>query len=84
MSSHNSTSIEDLLLATLDAVSRFRVGQREAVNAALEAGGAADRSQGPAATWGVGRLAWKGRPCVANGANLDEIGRHGPNSRGSH
>ena len=32
-------SIEDLLLATLDAVSRFRVGQREAVGAALEAGG---------------------------------------------
>ena len=38
MSSHNSTSIEDLLLATLDAVSRDRVGQREAVSAALEAG----------------------------------------------
>ena len=65
--SHDYTSIEDLLLATLDAVSRFRVGQREAVNAALEAGGAANRSQGAAATWGVGRLAWKGRPCEANG-----------------
>ena len=26
------TSIEDLLLATLDAVSRFRVGQRDAVS----------------------------------------------------
>ena len=26
--SHDYTSIEDLLLATLDAVSRFRVGQR--------------------------------------------------------
>ena len=36
MSSHG---IEDLLFATLDAISRFRVGQREAVNAALEAGG---------------------------------------------
>ena len=35
---HNYTSIEDLLLATLDAVSRFRVGQREAVSAALDAG----------------------------------------------
>ena len=33
------TGIEDLLFATLDAVSRFRVGQREAVNAALKAGG---------------------------------------------
>ena len=38
MSSHDST-IEDLLFATLDAVSRFRVGQREAVDAALDAGG---------------------------------------------
>ena len=34
----NRASIEDLLLATLDAVSRFRVGQREAVSAALDAG----------------------------------------------
>ena len=32
-------SIEDLLFETLDAVSRFRVGQREAVGVALEAGG---------------------------------------------
>ena len=32
------TPIEDLLLATLDAVSRFRVGQREAVSGALDAG----------------------------------------------
>ena len=39
MSSHEYTSIEDLLFATLDAVSRFRVGQKEAVSAALEAGG---------------------------------------------
>ena len=30
--------LEDLLLSTLDAVSRFRVGQREAVGAALDAG----------------------------------------------
>ena len=30
MSSHDSTGIEDLLFATLDAVSRHRVGQQEA------------------------------------------------------
>ena len=30
--------IEDLLFQTLDAVSRFRVGQREAIEGALEAG----------------------------------------------
>ena len=30
--------LEDLLLSTLDAVSRFRVGQREAVGAAQDAG----------------------------------------------
>ena len=36
MSSHG---IEDLLFKTLDAISRYRVGQREAVGAALEAGG---------------------------------------------
>ena len=34
--SHDETNIEDLLFATLDAVSRFRVGQKEAVSAALE------------------------------------------------
>ena len=33
----NERGIEDLLFATLDAVSRFRVGQRETVNAALRA-----------------------------------------------
>ena len=44
--SHDYTSIEDLLLATLDAVSRFRVGQREAVNAALEAGGLLTEAKG--------------------------------------
>ena len=31
-------SLEDLLFATLDAVSRFRVGQRDTVGAALDAG----------------------------------------------
>ena len=36
MTAHKT--IEDLLLETLDAVSRFRVGQREAVTAALDAG----------------------------------------------
>ena len=35
MSSHDCTSIEDLLFQTLDAVSRFRVGQREAIGGAL-------------------------------------------------
>ena len=35
----SSQGIEDLLFLTLDAVSRYRVGQREAVSAALEAGG---------------------------------------------
>ena len=43
MSSH---SIEDLLFATLDAVSRFRVGQKEAVGAALEAGGLLTKAKG--------------------------------------
>ena len=46
MSSHNYTSIEDLLFATLDAISRFRVGQREAVGAALEAGGLLTEAKG--------------------------------------
>ena len=35
----DTTSIEDLLFETLDAISRFRVGQRESVAAALDAGG---------------------------------------------
>ena len=47
-------SLEDLLLATLDAVSRFRVGQRDAVSAALEAGPLLTKAKGPVATWGVG------------------------------
>ena len=43
---HDYTGIEDLLFATLDAVSRFRVGQREAVGAALEAGGLLNQAKG--------------------------------------
>ena len=35
----SSQGIEDLLFATLDAVSRYRVGQKESVSAALEASG---------------------------------------------
>ena len=43
---HDYTSIEDLLFATLDAVSRFRVGQREAVSAALDAGALLTEAKG--------------------------------------
>ena len=39
-------SLEDLLLATLEAVSRFRVGQREAVSAALDAGALLTKAKG--------------------------------------
>ena len=39
-------SLEDLLFATLDAVSRFRVGQRDAVSAALEAGPLLTKAKG--------------------------------------
>ena len=39
-------SLEDLLLATLDAVFRFRVGQRDAVSAALEAGPLLTKAKG--------------------------------------
>ena len=46
MSSHDYTTIEDLLFQTLDAVSRFRVGQREAGGAALEAGGLLTEAKG--------------------------------------
>ena len=75
-------SLEDLLFATLDAVSRFRVGQRDAVSAALEAGPLLTKAKGPAATWGVGRLAASRGPGAAHGLNVDEVGRHGPNRRG--
>ena len=44
--SHDETNIEDLLFATLDAVSRFRVGQKEAVSAALEAGALLTEAKG--------------------------------------
>ena len=46
MSSHDYASLEDLLLATLDAVSRFRVGQRDTVSAALEAGPLLTKAKG--------------------------------------
>ena len=61
MSSHDS--IEDLLLATLDAVSRFRVGQRDAVGAALEAGGLLTEAKGRLkhGEWGE----WIGRVSLA-------------------
>ena len=42
----SSQGIEDLLFETIDAVSRFRVGQREAVGAALEAGGLLTQAKG--------------------------------------
>ena len=47
-------TIEDLLLETLDAVSRFRVGQREAVTAALDAGGLLTEAKArlPHGSWG--------------------------------
>ena len=56
-------SIEDLLFATLDAVSRFRVGQREAVGAALEAGGLLTHAKGRLqhGEWGD----WLGRVGIA-------------------
>ena len=46
MSTPEHHGIDDLLLATLDAVSRFRVGQREAVGAALETGGLLPEAKG--------------------------------------
>ena len=42
----SSQGIEDLLFATLDAVSRFRVGQRESVSAALDAGALLTEAKG--------------------------------------
>ena len=42
----SSPGIEDLLFATMDAISRFRVGQRESVSAALEAGGLLTEAKG--------------------------------------
>ena len=46
MSTPEHHGIEDLLFATLEAVSRFRVGQEEAVGAALEAGGLLTEAKG--------------------------------------
>ena len=64
MSSHDYAGIEDLLFATLDAVSRFRVGQREAVGAALEAGGLLTEAKGRLrhGEWGD----WLGRVGLAS------------------
>ena len=42
----DTTSIEDLLFETLDAISRFRVGQRESVAAALDAGALLTEAKG--------------------------------------
>ena len=58
MSSHDYTSIEDLLLATPDAVSRFRVGQREAAGAALDAGTLLTAAKGRYGVTGLEGLAW--------------------------
>ena len=62
---HDYTGIEDLLFATLDAVSRFRVGQREAVGAALEAGRLLNQAKGRLqhGEWGdwLGRVGLAGR-----------------------
>ena len=62
-------SLEDLLLATLDAVSRFRVGQRDAVSAVLEAGPLLTKAKGRLqhGEWETGCIVWdwhRGRrPC---------------------
>ena len=47
-------TLEDLMMDTLDAVSRFRVGQREAVGGALDAGGLLVTAKGrlPHGEWG--------------------------------
>ena len=60
----SSQGIEDLLFATLDAVSRFRVGQRDAVGAALEAGGLLTQAKGRLqhGEWGD----WLGRVGLAS------------------
>ena len=52
--------LEDLLLATLDAVSRFRVGQRESVSAALDAGAFLAQAKGRLrhGEWETGYNAW--------------------------
>ena len=42
----DTTSIEDLLFETLDAISRFRVGQQESVSAALDAGALLSQAKG--------------------------------------
>ena len=61
MSSHG---IEDLLFATMDAISRYRVGQRESVSAALEAGGLLTEAKGRLqhGEWGD----WLGRVGLAS------------------
>ena len=52
--SDTNRSIEDLLLSTLDAVSRFRIGRLEAVTAALDAGSLLTEAKGrlPHGEWG--------------------------------
>ena len=52
--SDTNRSIEDLLLSTLDAVSRFRIGRLEAVSAALDAGSLLTEARGrlPHGEWG--------------------------------
>ena len=92
MSSHG---IEDLLFQTLDAVSRFRVSQREAIGAALEAGGLLTEAKGRLkhGEWSD----WLGRVGLASrtasmwlklaglGLTAEDVierGRHCPNAAG--
>ena len=42
----SSPGIEDLLFETLDAISRYRVGQQESVSAALDAGALLTKAKG--------------------------------------
>ena len=44
--SDTNRSIEDLLLSTLEAVSRIRIGRLEAVSAALDAGSLLTEAKG--------------------------------------
>ena len=80
MSTHKT--IEDLLLETLDAVSRFRVGQREAVTAALDAGLLLVGSEGPPAAWRLGGVVGARGAEGAHGDHLDAAVQDGTDGRG--
>ena len=81
--SHDYTSIEDLLFATLDAVSRSAWGNARPLAPRSTPGPCSPKLRA-VCTMGNGETGLEGSALQSARRPCDEVGRHGSNSRGSN